>query len=270
MSEAAAGEAGRDGGRRRGARAARRRCSSERRCGRGEPQLARARPSISGPREHDRGRRRRGVPSADLRARAAAGRVRVSLAPRRRAPSDGSRPSCSSATSSSPRGSRSTRTRPASPTQSDPDGRSPSCCAATSSSRSSSSTEIEAMHRHGARRVRRGRAAVGSHRPGPRRSLGDREHLAVAVDRPGRSGPACRCCTALAALATEGVRVESDRLFSGRQRQARATSAAPTPRSRRAAQGVWLVDGGRARPAELRALHRPRPFPTSIRRRRIP
>ncbi len=75
-------------------------------------------------------------------------------------------------------------------------------------------TELEEMYRDGARLfVEVGpRSVLTGLVP---QTLGDREHLAVSVDRSGRSGVAS-LLHALAALASEGVPVNTDRLFSGR------------------------------------------------------
>ena len=77
--------------------------------------------------------------------------------------------------------------------------------------------------------------------------LGEREHVAVSIDRPGRPG-LLSLLHCLAALAVEGVPVRLERLLRGRgarelnlDRLAVGDSA-PAP-------GLWLVDGGRARPA---------------------
>ena len=74
-------------------------------------------------------------------------------------------------------------------------------------------TEIEAMYRDGARLfVEVGpRSVLTGLVP---QILGDREHLAVAVDRSGRPG-CVPLLHALAALASEGVPVDTERLFSG-------------------------------------------------------
>jgi acyl transferase domain-containing protein/NAD(P)H-dependent flavin oxidoreductase YrpB (nitropropane dioxygenase family) len=106
--------------------------------------------------------------------------------------------------------------------------------------------EIESMYDGGARVfVEVGPRAVLTGLTG--QILGDREHVAVAVDRPGRSG-LLTLLHSLAALAVEGVPVRLERLMRGRR-------AEPLNRGRLAAEdpapapGLWLVDGGRARPA---------------------
>jgi acyl transferase domain-containing protein/NAD(P)H-dependent flavin oxidoreductase YrpB (nitropropane dioxygenase family)/NADP-dependent 3-hydroxy acid dehydrogenase YdfG len=72
------------------------------------------------------------------------------------------------------------------------------------------------------------------------RILGEREHLAVPMDRSGQPGLAS-LLHCLAALAAEGVPMHAERLFDGRLER----DAAP----RQAPGGGWLVDGGRAWPA---------------------
>ena len=79
--------------------------------------------------------------------------------------------------------------------------------------------------------------------------LGDRPHLTVASDQPGRQG-LVQLLHALGRLAAEGVAVRLDRLFAGASVSLLnlnnlATQAAQT----RTGAGVWLVNGGRARPA---------------------
>ncbi|HUB76969.1 MAG TPA: beta-ketoacyl synthase N-terminal-like domain-containing protein, partial [Solirubrobacteraceae bacterium] len=76
--------------------------------------------------------------------------------------------------------------------------------------------------------------------------LGEREHLAVPTDRPGRSG-LLSLLHCLAALAAEGVPVRTERLFHGRP------AAHVDPRGNGHADdapgAAWLIDGGRAWPA---------------------
>jgi acyl transferase domain-containing protein/NAD(P)H-dependent flavin oxidoreductase YrpB (nitropropane dioxygenase family)/NAD(P)-dependent dehydrogenase (short-subunit alcohol dehydrogenase family)/acyl carrier protein len=113
--------------------------------------------------------------------------------------------------------------------------------------------QIEAMHRDGARIF----VEVG-----PRsvltglvaKILGDREHIAVPMDRSGRPG-LLSLLHCLAALASEGVPVRSERLFSGRVPPPAAANAQNGHRPR----GAWLVDGGAAWPADA-----PRPRPTPV------
>jgi acyl transferase domain-containing protein/NAD(P)H-dependent flavin oxidoreductase YrpB (nitropropane dioxygenase family)/NAD(P)-dependent dehydrogenase (short-subunit alcohol dehydrogenase family)/acyl carrier protein len=106
--------------------------------------------------------------------------------------------------------------------------------------------EIESMYEGGARVfVEVGPRAVLTGLTG--QILDGREHVAVAVDRSGRSG-LLSLLHALAALAVEGVPVRLERLMRGRGAQRlnldRLAIGDPTP-----APGLWLVDGGRARPA---------------------
>jgi acyl transferase domain-containing protein/NAD(P)H-dependent flavin oxidoreductase YrpB (nitropropane dioxygenase family) len=72
------------------------------------------------------------------------------------------------------------------------------------------------------------------------RILGEREHLAVPMDRSGQPG-LLSLLHCLAALAAEGVPIDTERLFDGRL--TRPAGAKHTP------GGGWLVDGGRAWPA---------------------
>ena len=99
--------------------------------------------------------------------------------------------------------------------------------------------EIEAMYRDGARLfVEVGpRSVLTGLVP---QILGEREHVAVAVERSGRPGLAS-LAHALAALAAEGVDVQLDRMFRGRERRRRSQG----PGSR-AARGL-LADRRRQR-----------------------
>jgi acyl transferase domain-containing protein/NAD(P)H-dependent flavin oxidoreductase YrpB (nitropropane dioxygenase family)/NAD(P)-dependent dehydrogenase (short-subunit alcohol dehydrogenase family) len=106
--------------------------------------------------------------------------------------------------------------------------------------------EIESMYDGGARVfVEVGPRAVLTGLTG--QILGDREHVAAAVDRPGRSG-LLSLLHSLAALAVEGVPVRLEPLMRGRRAEplnrGRLAAGDPAP-----APGLWLVDGGRARPA---------------------
>jgi acyl transferase domain-containing protein/NAD(P)H-dependent flavin oxidoreductase YrpB (nitropropane dioxygenase family) len=100
-------------------------------------------------------------------------------------------------------------------------------------------SEIEAMYDDGARVfVEVGpRSVLTGLVP---RILGEREHLAVAMDRSGTSGLSS-LLHCLAALAAEGVPVHAERLFDGRLERSATAQHAPG--------GAWLVDGGRAWPA---------------------
>ncbi|HLH14274.1 MAG TPA: SDR family NAD(P)-dependent oxidoreductase, partial [Solirubrobacteraceae bacterium] len=110
--------------------------------------------------------------------------------------------------------------------------------------------EIESMYRDGARIfVEVGPRSVltgligqilGASSP---EGEGDREHLAVATERSGRSG-LLSLVHCLAALASEGVEVDVERLLRGR-----ATAAADDRRDGGGPGPAWLVDGGRAWPA---------------------
>ena len=105
--------------------------------------------------------------------------------------------------------------------------------------------EIDAMYRDGARIfVEVGpRSVLAGLVP---QILGEREHLAVPMDRPGRSG-LLSLLHCLAALAAEGLPVQTDRLFSGRP----AARVDPRGNGHAAEEpgATWLVDGGRAWPA---------------------
>jgi acyl transferase domain-containing protein/NAD(P)H-dependent flavin oxidoreductase YrpB (nitropropane dioxygenase family)/NAD(P)-dependent dehydrogenase (short-subunit alcohol dehydrogenase family) len=104
--------------------------------------------------------------------------------------------------------------------------------------------EIEAMYRDGARVfVEVGpRSVLSGLVP---QILGEREHVAVPMERSGRSG-LLSLLHCLAALAAEGVPVDAKRLFRGRQPAQPELSAADRGRKPGPA---WLVDGGRAWPA---------------------
>jgi acyl transferase domain-containing protein len=106
--------------------------------------------------------------------------------------------------------------------------------------------EVEAMYRAGARVfVESGPRSVLTGLVGA--ILGEREHLAVASHRPGASGLA-QLLHCLAALAAEGVPLDLERLFRGRS--ARRVEVASSAADERPRPGTWLVNGGRARPAE--------------------
>jgi acyl transferase domain-containing protein len=105
--------------------------------------------------------------------------------------------------------------------------------------------EIEAMYQSGAGLF----VEVG---PGTvltdlvKRILGDRDHVAVSVDRQGASGVA-QLLHCLATLVTEGVDVKIGRLFDGRDVREIDLSGARETKPVRSSQ--WLVNGGRVRPA---------------------
>ncbi len=75
--------------------------------------------------------------------------------------------------------------------------------------------------------------------------LGEREHLAVPVDRPGRSG-LLSLLHCLAALAAEGVPVHTERLFDGRP--VARLEPRDSGRTDHVPGAAWLVDGGSAWP----------------------
>jgi len=92
--------------------------------------------------------------------------------------------------------------------------------------------------------------------------LGDRPHLAVAADQPGRPGLVHLLHT-LGRLATEGVPVQLDRLFVGTAVSLLDLSNLPTQAAQeRFGAGIWLLNGGRARPAT--AGVRPAPGATEM------
>jgi acyl transferase domain-containing protein/NAD(P)H-dependent flavin oxidoreductase YrpB (nitropropane dioxygenase family) len=105
--------------------------------------------------------------------------------------------------------------------------------------------EIEAMYRDGARIfVEVGpRSVLSGLVP---QILGDREHLAAPMDRPGRSG-LLSLLHCLAALAAEGLPVQTERLFRGRL--AERVDVRGDGRAEQTPAATWLVDGGRAWPA---------------------
>ncbi|HTY95660.1 MAG TPA: beta-ketoacyl synthase N-terminal-like domain-containing protein, partial [Solirubrobacteraceae bacterium] len=107
-------------------------------------------------------------------------------------------------------------------------------------------TELEQMYRDGARLfVEVGpRSVLTGLVP---QTLGEREHLAVSVDRSGRSG-VVSLLHALAALAAEGVPIRTDRLFSGRVHT--SDDRHGETRASERGSGTWLIDGGRAWPAD--------------------
>ena len=114
--------------------------------------------------------------------------------------------------------------------------------------------EIRAMHGDGARVfVEVGPRSVLTGLVG--QILEGAEHVAVSIDQPGR--PALTALVhCLAALAVEGVAIDTERLMRGRlgsgtgDAAAAAGAAAPTGGGPR---GHWLVDGGSARPADAPA-----------------
>ena len=120
--------------------------------------------------------------------------------------------------------------------------------------------EVRAMHEDGARVfVEVGPRSVLTGLVG--QILEGAEHVAVAIDQPGR--PALTALIhCLAALAVEGVAVDTERLMRGRLGIGSGdddgpAAAAPTGGG---ARGRWLVDGGSARPADAP----PPPLPTPL------
>ncbi len=83
--------------------------------------------------------------------------------------------------------------------------------------------------------------------------LGDRPHLTVATDQPGRPAT-LQLLHALGRLAAEGVPIRFDRFFEGRSVAPLSLNARPAESDRaRPATTLWLVNGGRARPAMERS-----------------
>jgi acyl transferase domain-containing protein/NAD(P)H-dependent flavin oxidoreductase YrpB (nitropropane dioxygenase family) len=126
--------------------------------------------------------------------------------------------------------------------------------------------EINAMYRDGARIfVEVGpRSVLAGLVP---QILGDREHLAVPMDRPGRSG-LLSLLHCVAALAAEGLPVQTERLFDGRP----AARLDPRGNGQTAEEpgATWLVDGGRAWPAgTTRAAAAPIPVAEQEERRPV-
>lgn len=108
--------------------------------------------------------------------------------------------------------------------------------------------EIEAMYQAGARVfVEVGPRSVLSGLTS--RILGDQPYLGVSLDQPGRPG-LVQLLHSLAALATEGVPLRAERLYSGRRVRKLALAALEKETGQVASTPTtWLVNGGRARPA---------------------
>ena len=111
-------------------------------------------------------------------------------------------------------------------------------------------SEIEAMYEDGARVfVEVGPRAVLTGLTG--QILGDREHLAVPVDRSGRPG-LLQLLHCLAALTAEGVSVRCEQILRDRGAQPCDLRRIAADDGSNPPAGAWLVDGGRARPADER------------------
>jgi len=79
--------------------------------------------------------------------------------------------------------------------------------------------------------------------------LGEREHLSVATDVPGRPG-LLQLEHALGQLYAEGIPVQLERLFRGRAvRDHNLDHLVEATRERPLPAGIWMVDGGHTRPA---------------------
>ncbi len=121
--------------------------------------------------------------------------------------------------------------------------------------------EIDAMYTAGARVfVEVGPRSVLSGLVG--RILGDRPHVAVPIDQPGRPG-LVQVVHCLAALAAEGVQLQPEQLFRGRSvERLHLNGLTPYERGAQPSSALWLVDGGRARPAaRFAADSAPPPYP---------
>ncbi len=120
--------------------------------------------------------------------------------------------------------------------------------------------EVEAMYEAGARIfVEVGPRSVLSGLVG--RILGDRPHVCAPLDQSGRPGLAV-FLNGLAALATEGVPVRAERLFESRSvRRLNLAKLEEETGLPRYTPTTWLVNGGRARPAQSPAG---RPGPLEI------
>lgn len=108
--------------------------------------------------------------------------------------------------------------------------------------------EVEAMYEAGARIfVEVGPGSVLTGLVG--QILEGRPHRAVATDVPGKSG-LVQLQHALGQLAAEGVALSPARLFTGRgTRRLSMESLVSDTQERPLPKTVWMVDGGRARPA---------------------
>jgi acyl transferase domain-containing protein/NAD(P)H-dependent flavin oxidoreductase YrpB (nitropropane dioxygenase family)/NAD(P)-dependent dehydrogenase (short-subunit alcohol dehydrogenase family) len=118
--------------------------------------------------------------------------------------------------------------------------------------------EVEAMYEAGARLfVEVGPRGVLTGLTG--RILGDRPHLAVALDHPGRPG-LLQLQHALGQLAAHGVALDLAPLFAGRDvRRLDPSRLVEQTAKRVPPSSTWLVDGSRARPIhqEPAPLRRP-------------
>jgi acyl transferase domain-containing protein/NAD(P)H-dependent flavin oxidoreductase YrpB (nitropropane dioxygenase family) len=118
--------------------------------------------------------------------------------------------------------------------------------------------EIEAMYEDGARVfVEVGPRAVLTGLTG--QILGDREHVAVAVDRPGRPG-LLQLLDCLAVLAAEGLPVAYAQMLRDRGAERSDLKTVAAGAGSASTAGTWLVDGGRARPADGPAPAAPNPI----------
>ncbi|HEY2155061.1 MAG TPA: acyltransferase domain-containing protein, partial [Isosphaeraceae bacterium] len=108
--------------------------------------------------------------------------------------------------------------------------------------------EVEAMYEAGARvfvEVGPRQVLTGL----VRQCLGDRPHLAVALDAPGRPG-VTQLHDALGALAAEGVGLDPTALFLDRPvRRLNLNALVAETRPRPLPASCWMVNGGRSRPA---------------------
>ncbi len=82
-----------------------------------------------------------------------------------------------------------------------------------------------------------------------RQILGDRPHLAIATDQPGRNG-ITQLQHTLAQLAAGGVTLRTEQLYQGRPvRRLNLLTLLEETRERPLSATTWLVNGGSARPA---------------------
>ncbi|HEU4759321.1 MAG TPA: SDR family NAD(P)-dependent oxidoreductase [Dehalococcoidia bacterium] len=106
--------------------------------------------------------------------------------------------------------------------------------------------EIEAMYRDGARIfVEVGPRSVLSRLAAE--TLGERPHLSVAADQPGRPG-LVQLHHLLAQLVAHGVSVKLERLYEGRARGLDLRALARETSEKALAPTTWLVNGGGAHP----------------------
>ena len=95
-------------------------------------------------------------------------------------------------------------------------------------------------------------------------NLGERPHIALALDAPGRPG-LTQLQHALGYMAAHGVSVRLDPLFHGRMLQRlRLEALVEDTKEQPLSPTTWLVNGGRARPLHQPASAGARPIPLSL------